>query len=276
MRIFILCAVFLRERICHEGDARKMQPSLSDRPGTWSDYRILGDIGFLCPALMNVVSLHQRLSGGGPRLTNMSRFFEIIFDPIFSDDRGPAGSALSDRPEELGKNASPLHSTVWIRPNFLGRRIELARSCIFFLGNPASHPLLLGDPLSADRQPYAVYADSVFKEEQHGLVIAARRLKPLSAAQSCYLPARVTISERISHARQGNYMVFSPPIVSWRMSMGNFCCLVRKSEVLVQEREMSEKIESFLGQLQRSASQLFWPLRDGGSFSEGIDLLRQS
>ena len=175
--------------------------------------------------------------------------------------------------EELGKNAA-LHLDCMDPSQLLGRRIELARSCIFFSATllPIRY---YKDLLSADRQPYAVYADSVFKEEQHGLVIASDVSSRYQLRNPATYRRYADYIRRISHARQGNYMVFFPSYRFMEEVYGEFLLPGQEDcEVLVQEREMSEEDrESFLGQLQKKRrSTLLAFCVIGGIFSEGIDL----
>lgn len=254
--------------------AGKCSRFFSDWTRDLEDYRILDNIDSFVLALMNVASCISVYLEEGPRLDEHEQILEIYFRiRYFLTVADWLDQRYRIVLEELGKNAA-LHLDCMDPSQLLGRRIELARSCIFFSATllPIRY---YKDLLSADRQPYAVYADSVFKEEQHGLVIASDVSSRYQLRNPATYRRYADYIRRISHARQGNYMVFFPSYRFMEDVYGEFLLPGQEEcEVLVQEREMSEENrESFLGQLQKKRkSTLLAFCVIGGIFSEGIDL----
>lgn len=129
--------------------------------------------------------------------------------------------------------------------------------------------------LSADKDPYAIYAKSVFDEAQRLLLVG----KDVS---SLYTRRNQGEYERLASyicqtaaSRKGNYLVFFPSYQMLRdvyetfltRNRGELECLVQESNMTEQKRE--EFIEAFSEEREKSMV-AFGVL--GGIFSEGIDL----
>ncbi len=242
------------------------------------DYRILEKIDPFIFDLMNVASCISTYLEEGKQRKEHERILEIYFRiRYFLTVADWLDQRYVIALETLGRNAA-LHLDCLDPSQLLGQRIELARACIFFSATllPIRY---YKDLLSADRQPYAVYADSVFREEQHGLVIAADVSSRYKDRNPATYRRYADYIRRISLARRGNYMVFFPSYLFMEKVHREFLSIQPKGcEILMQEKEMSETDrEAFLAQFhkERKTTLLAFCVI-GGIFSEGIDLVGEA
>lgn len=152
--------------------------------------------------------------------------------------------------------------------------LNRARSTVFFSGTllPISYYKGL---LSTREDNYAVYAQSVFKDEQRLLFVG----KDVSSRYTRRTPEEfvriASYIERIALAKRGNYIAFFP---SYRMLLEveeQFACTAgEKIDVIMQVQNMKEQQrEEFLQEFaaERERSMVAFCVM-GGIFGEGVDL----
>ena len=156
----------------------------------------------------------------------------------------------------------------------LQKCIDKGRSTIFFSATllPIQYYKSL---LSTDKENYAIYAQSTFREEQRLLAFG-------NDVSTKYTRRNVKEFKRIAeyivktvHCKKGNYMVFFPSYKLMNQVYEEFLMLDNGcTESIVQENNMKEaEREAFLQkfELQYEASLVAFCVM-GGIFSEGIDL----
>lgn len=158
----------------------------------------------------------------------------------------------------------------------LQERIDRAVSCIFFSATllPVNYYKRL---LCTDEEPYAVYAQSIFDENQKKLLIGTDVTSRYKQRGDAQYRKMVRYILEVTLVRQGNYIVFCPSyqfMDEVRNRLENM--LIGGYDVIAQEQGMDEKSrEDFLAEFGRERKHTlvaFCVL--GGIFAEGIDLTR--
>lgn len=156
----------------------------------------------------------------------------------------------------------------------LQKCIDKGRSTIFFSATllPIQYYKSL---LSTEKDNYAIYAKSIFQEEQRLLLFG-------NDVSSKYTRRNVAEFEKIAkyivktvHCKKGNYMVFFPSYKFMQQVYEVFCDLdCGRAEVMIQESGMKEaEREAFLQAFEKEYDTSFVAFCVmGGIFSEGIDL----
>lgn len=159
----------------------------------------------------------------------------------------------------------------------LQQRLDRARACVFFSATllPIGYYKAL---LCQESDVYAIYAQSVFAQEQRALLIGSDVSSRYTRRNRQEYERYADYIDRIVSKRMGNYMVFCP---SYKMQE-EICAIfmaqyVRQCDVMIQTGGMTEQErENFLAEFEASRSRsmvAFCVL--GGIFAEGIDLTEE-
>ncbi|MBQ7676786.1 MAG: ATP-dependent DNA helicase, partial [Lachnospiraceae bacterium] len=156
----------------------------------------------------------------------------------------------------------------------LQQRIDLSRACVFFSATllPVNYYKRL---LCRDKEPYAVYATSVFDEKKRFVAIGRDVSSRYRRRNGTEYDRYADYVKSICGAKPGNYMVFGP---SYRFlseiyerveafGLPDTRLLLQKPNMTEQERE-----EYLLAFSKENADTLLGFCVMGGVFSEGIDL----
>ncbi len=158
--------------------------------------------------------------------------------------------------------------------HLLGERIKMGRACIYF--SATLLPIQYYKELLTSREnPPAIYADTVFKEEQRKLLIGCdvtTRYK--TRGDDTYMKYARYAADIIS-AKKGNYMIFCPSYQFMQQVYDRFMEIVPSYiDVIKQETGMREEDRAaFLSEFDPNRKNIlaaFCVL--GGIFGEGIDL----
>ncbi len=156
----------------------------------------------------------------------------------------------------------------------LQKRIEKGVSTIFFSATllPIQY---YKDLLSTDKENYAIYAESTFKEEQRLLLFGndvSTKYTRRNRVEFCRMAEYIV---KTIHCKKGNYMVFFPSYKLMQQVYDVFMELDGgRAESILQESGMKETArEEFLTAFEKEYDTSFVAFCVmGGIFSEGIDL----
>ena len=129
--------------------------------------------------------------------------------------------------------------------------------------------------LSTQKDNYAVYAESSFRQEQRLLVIGNDVSTKYTRRNETEFQRIAEYIKKVVHCKKGNYMAFFPSYKLMMQVYDSFIALDdERASVIVQESSMSEvQREEFLKSFEQDYEEsLVAFCVMGGIFSEGIDL----
>ena len=156
----------------------------------------------------------------------------------------------------------------------LQKCIDKGRSTIFFSATllPIQYYKSL---LSTDKENYAIYAQSTFKEEQRLLAFGNDVSTKYTRRNASEFKKIAEYVEKTVHCKKGNYMVFFPSYKLMNQVYDVFLEMdAGKAQTIIQQNAMKEADrEAFLQEFEKEHENSFVAFCVmGGIFSEGIDL----
>jgi len=156
----------------------------------------------------------------------------------------------------------------------LQKRIEKGVSTVFFSATllPIQY---YKDLLSTDKENYAIYAESTFKEEQRLLAFGTDVSTKYTRRNEKEFRRMAEYIVKTIHCKKGNYMVFFPSYKLMQQVYDVFMDMDGgRAESMVQQSGMKEaEREKFLAAFEKEYDTSFVAFCVmGGIFSEGIDL----
>ena len=241
------------------------------------NYRILEHTGTLSFALMNLADELSDFLQAPVEFAGRKEVLEFYFN-IRNYLRVEEESAGDDGYElycELQDDGRFMIKQFCVDPSMnLQRRIDKGVSTIFFSATllPIQY---YKDLLSTDKDNYAIYAESTFKEEQRLLVFGTDVSTKYTRRNEKEFQRIAEYIVKTIHCKKGNYMVFFPSykllqqVYEVFLELDGGC-----AETVIQQSGMKESArEEFLAAFEKEYENSFVAFCVmGGIFSEGIDL----
>ncbi len=158
--------------------------------------------------------------------------------------------------------------------HLLGERIKMGRACVYFSATllPIQYYKEL---LTSKEDPPAIYADSVFREDQRKLLIGTDVTTRYKARSNDMYERYAKYVAEIISQRKGNYMIFCPSYAFMQQVYDCFIKIVPSYvDVIMQESGMREADRAaFLSEFDPNRKNMLAAFCVmGGIFGEGIDL----
>lgn len=241
------------------------------------NYCVLEHTGTLSFALMNLVDELSDFLQVPMEFAGRKEVLEFYFNVrnylrVEEESAGDQGYELYCEIQEDGRF---MIKQFCVDPSMnLQRRIEKGVSTIFFSATllPIQY---YKDLLSTDKENYAIYAESTFKEEQRLLAFGTDVSTKYTRRNEKEFRRMAEYIVKTIHAKKGNYMVFFPSYKLMQQVYDIFVSLDDgQAETILQESGMKESArEEFLGAFEKEYNTSFVAFCVmGGIFSEGIDL----
>lgn len=241
------------------------------------NYRVLEHTGTLSFALMNLADELSDFLQAPMEFAGRKEVLEFYFNVrnylrVEEESAGDEGYELYCELQEDGRF---MLKQFCVDPSMnLQRRIEKGVSTIFFSATllPIQY---YKDLLSTDKENYAIYAESTFREEQRLLAFGTDVSTKYTRRNEKEFRRMAEYIAKTIHCKKGNYMVFFPSYKLMQQVYEVFMELDgRRAETILQESGMKESArEEFLSAFEKEYDTSFVAFCVmGGIFSEGIDL----
>ncbi len=240
-------------------------------------YRLLEHTGTLSFALMTLAEELSNFLQAPMEFAGRKEVLEFYFNirnylRVEEESAGDEGYELYCELQEDGRF---MLKQFCVDPSMnLQRRIEKGVSTVFFSATllPIQY---YKDLLSTDKENYAIYAESTFKEEQRLLAFGTDVSTKYTRRNEKEFQRMAEYIVKTIHCKKGNYMVFFPSYKLMQQVYDVFMELDGgRAESVLQESGMKESArEEFLAAFEKEYDTSFVAFCVmGGIFSEGIDL----
>ena len=240
-------------------------------------YRVLEHTGTLSFALMNLADELNDFLQAPMEFAGRKEVLEFYFNVrnylrVEEESAGDEGYELYCELQEDGRF---MLKQFCVDPSVnLQKRIEKGVSTVFFSATllPIQY---YKDLLSTDKENYAIYAESTFKEEQRLLAFGIDVSTKYTRRNEKEFRRMAEYIVKTIHCKKGNYMVFFPSYKLMQQVYDMFMDLDGgRAESVLQKSGMKEDArEEFLAAFEKEYDTSFVAFCVmGGIFSEGIDL----